>query len=118
MSSIKEQGDLFWMLTHQETQSGILTSFSVFQSDRLQPIAICCNTLTRHISSCFTDTHFNVARDIGSRCLARTSSMYHPHVVVVVLILFDPPLCTLHRLSHLPFNSPDLHVHLPCGLVR
>ena len=44
----------------------------------------------------------------------RTSSMYHPHGVVV-LILFDPPLCTLHRLSHLPFHSPDLHLHLPCG---
>ena len=33
----------------------------------------------------------------------RTSSMYHPRVVVV-LILFDPPLCALHRLSHLPFH--------------
>ena len=27
MSSIKEQGDLFWTLTHQVTQSGILTRF-------------------------------------------------------------------------------------------
>ena len=26
-NSLKEQGDLFWMLTHQETQSGILTRF-------------------------------------------------------------------------------------------
>ena len=45
----------------------------------------------------------------------------HPciiRIVVVVLILFDPPICTLHRLSHLPFRSPDLHLHLPCGLVR
>ena len=25
MSGLKEQGDLFWMLTHQETQSGNLT---------------------------------------------------------------------------------------------
>ena len=33
-------------------------------------------------------------------------------------ILFDSPLCTLHRLSHLPFHPPDLHLHLPCGLVR
>ena len=56
----------------------------------------------------FHSTHFNVARShFGSRCLARTSSMYHPHDVV--LILLDSPLCTLHRLSHL---------HLPCGLVR
>ena len=45
--------------------------------------------------------------------------MSHSHGVVV-LMLFDSPLCTLHRLSHLPFNSPDLHlhIHLPCGLVR
>ena len=35
-----------------------------------------------------------------------------------VLILFDSPLCTLHSLSHLPFHSPDLHLHLPCGWVR
>ena len=28
------------------------------------------NTLARHIFSCFTHTHCNVARDIGSRCLA------------------------------------------------
>ena len=32
--------------------------------------------------------------------------------------LFDSPLCTLHRLSHLPFHSPHFHLHLPCGLVR
>ena len=35
-----------------------------------------------------------------------------------VLILFDSPLCTLHSLSHLPFHSLDLHLHLPCGSVR
>ena len=34
------------------------------------------------------------------------------------MILFDSPLCTLHLLSHLPFHSPDLHLRLPCGLVR
>ena len=27
MSSLKEQGDLFWTLTHEDTQSGILTRF-------------------------------------------------------------------------------------------
>ena len=47
----------------------------------------------------------------------RTSTTCHLHVVVV-LILFDPLLCTLHRLSHLPFHSPVLHLHLPCGLIR
>ena len=39
----------------------------------------------------------------------QSSSMCYPHVVVV-LILFDPVLCTLHRLSHLPFHSPVLHL--------
>ena len=47
------------------------------------------------------------------------SSTYHPHGVVV-LILFDSPLCTLHRLSHLPCYSLDLHLNLPMwvGSVR
>ena len=27
MSGLKEQGDLFWMLTHQETQSGMFDKF-------------------------------------------------------------------------------------------
>ena len=31
MSSIKEQGDLFWTLTHQDTQTGILTFFCCSQ---------------------------------------------------------------------------------------
>ena len=128
MSGLKEQGDLFWTLTHQDTQSGIFDKFfflkKLLPSDRLQLIAICCNrrgVCTEHLHTShflvFHSTHFNVARDIGSRCLARTSSMYHPNGAVV-LILFDSPLCTLHRLSHLPFHSPDLHLHLPCGLVR
>ena len=37
--------------------------------------------------------------------------MYHSRSVVV-LILFDPPLCTLRRLSHLLFHSLHLHLHL------
>ena len=37
------------------------------------------------------------------------SSMCYPPVVVV-LMLFDPLLCTLHRLSHLPFHAPVLHL--------
>ena len=40
------------------------------------------------------------------------------HAQCLFCSLFDSPLCTLHRLSHLPFHSPDLHLHLPCGLVR
>ena len=51
-----------------------------------------------------------------AQSVLRTSSICHPHVVVV-LILFDPLLCTLHRLSS-SFHSPGLHLHLPCGLVR
>ena len=42
--------------------------------------------------------------------------MSHASCAVVVLILLDSPFCTLHRLSHLPSHSPDLH--LPCRLVR
>ena len=56
--------------------------------------------LRRHIFSCFTArismSHVRFAQ--GARCLARTSSMYHLHGVVV-LILFDPPLCTSPSLS-------------------
>ena len=53
--------------------------------------------------------------------VARTSfHLIRVSCAVVVLILFDSPLCTLHRLSRLPFHSPDshLHLHLPCGLFR
>ena len=32
--------------------------------------------------------------------------------------LFDPPLRTLHRLSHLLLHPPDLLLHFPCGSVR
>ena len=42
-------------------------------------------------------THFNVARDIGSRCLARITSCRHAFGRAFDLILFDPLLCTLHR---------------------
>ena len=125
MSSLKEQGDLFWTLTHQDTQSGILTRFFKFvvvrsftaDSNLLLPTGSVNRTPSHVTFLVFHSTHFNVARDIGSRCLARTSSMYHPHDVVV-LILFDSPLCTLHRLSHFSFHSSDLLLHLPCGLVR
>ena len=55
--------------------------------------------------------------DIGSSVLRARHRMYRLHGVVV-LKLFDSPLCTLHRLSHLPPHSPDLHLQLPCGLVR
>ena len=60
----------------------------------------------------FHKTYFNVARDIGS------TSCHHAFGCAFDLVLFDPQLCTLHRLSHLPFHSPVLHLQLPCGLVR
>ena len=66
----------------------------------------------------FLCTHNSVAHDIGSRCVAHViPSMSHAHRVVV-LILFDSPLCTLHSLSHLLLHPPDLHLHIPCGSVR
>ena len=47
----------------------------------------------------------------------------HDSCAVVVLILFDSPLCTLHRLSHLPFHSPlfapaDLLITTPRPLIE
>ena len=35
MSSIKEQGDLFWTLSHQVTQSGLLTRIGLLKSGNL-----------------------------------------------------------------------------------
>ena len=72
------------------------------------------NTPTRHI---FSHVHalISMAHVTLAQGVLRTSSMCHPHVVVV-LILFDPLLCTLHRLSHLHLHSPVLHLHLPCGV--
>ena len=43
--------------------------------------------------------------------------MYHA-LCVVVLNLFDSPLCTLHSLSHFVLHPPDLHLHFQCGSVR
>ena len=86
----------------------VVGSFTA-DSNLLQPTGCCeLNTLTRHIFSCFT-AHISMSHVTVAQGVLRTSSMCHLHVVVVVLILFDPLLCTLHRLSHL---------HLPCGLVR
>ena len=42
---------------------------------------------TRHIFSCFTHAHFNVERDIGSRCLARITSCHHAFGCAFDLIL-------------------------------
>ena len=77
----------------------VVRSFTA-DGNLLQPTEGCDqNTLTHHIFSCFLCTHDSVAHDIGSRCVAHViPSMFH---VVVVLILFDSPLCALHRLSHL-----------------
>ena len=126
MSSIKEQGDLFWTLIHQDTQRGILTFFFkekevvvrpfTAESNLLQPTGRCeQKTLTRHIFShlhaFMTVSHTTLAQDVCPH------HVIHASCAVVVLILFDSPLCTLHRLSHLLFHSLDLHLHLPCGLV-
>ena len=126
MSGLKEQGDLFWMLTHQETQSGnfdnifkfvVVKSFTA-DSNLLQPTG----GWTKHPHTshflALACAHFNVARDIGSRCLARITSCHHAFICAFDLILFDPLFCTLHCLSHLPFHSPVLHLQLPCGLLR
>ena len=60
MSRLKEQGDLFWLLTHQETQSGIWTIFEfvVVRSFFADRNLLLFTHLTRHIFSCFTAYSF------------------------------------------------------------
>ena len=124
-SGPKEQGDLFWMLSHQETQSGIFDIFLFVvvrsltaDSSLLQPTGGVNRTPSHVTFSRVVQTHFNFARDIGSRCLARITSCHHAFGCAFGLLLFDPLLCTLHRLAHLPYHSPVLQLHLPCELVR
>ena len=95
----------------------VVRSFTV-ESNLLQPTESVNNTPS-HVTFCrVLHAHFNVARDIGSRCLVRITSCHLAFGCAFDLILFDPLLCTLHRLSHLPFHSLVLHLHLPFGLVR
>ena len=64
----------------------------------------------------FHHTHFNVAHNIGSRWL---SASRHPCFMRSVCSDLSSTLhFALFTLSHLPFHSPDVHLHLPCGLVR
>ena len=64
----------------------------------------------------FHRTHFNVAHNIGSRWL---SASRHPCFMRSVCSDLSSTLhFALFTLSHLPFHSPDVHLHLPCGLVR
>ena len=64
MSGLKEQGDLFWMLTHQETHGGILTRFLEFvavrsfaaDSNLLQP-TVCVNKTPSHVTFSRTCMH-------------------------------------------------------------
>ena len=73
---------------------------------------------TSHSLVCFTTlismSHTTLAQDVCPHHVMSSCAW------VVVLTLFDSPSCTLHRLTHLPFHSPHLllHLHLPCGLVR
>ena len=64
----------------------------------------------------FARTHFNVARDIGSRCSAR-------HVIHVSCACVFDFSSTLHFALFtvsliIYFISPNLHLHLLCGSVR
>ena len=72
----------FWTLTHQDTQSGILTTFFLKKKNVVvRPLtadgnllqltgSVNRNTLFTSHFLVFHRTHFNVARDIGSRCSA------------------------------------------------
>ena len=96
MSGLKEQGDLFWMLTHQETQSGmfdifllvVLRSFTA-DSNLLQPTG-CVNRTPSHDTffPCFT-AHISMSHVTLAQGVLRTSSMCHPHVVVVLILFVD-----------------------------
>ena len=57
-------------------------------------------------------THFNVARDIGSKCLARITSCHQAFGCAFDLILCDPLLCTLHCLSHSLFHCFSFFIFL------
>ena len=78
MSGSKEQGDLFWTLTHQETQSGIFDKFFLFvvvkwftaDCNLLQPTGCVYRTPSHVTFLALACIHFHVVRDIGSRCFA------------------------------------------------
>ena len=75
MSSLKEQGDLFWMHTSKNSDLNfgkiffvVVRSFTA-DSNLLQPTGVCeQNTLTRHIFSCLhtliSMSHVTVAQDV------------------------------------------------------
>ena len=89
-------------------------------SSRLCPLYFCEQntshvTYSRVLHTLISMSHVTLAQ---RKCLARITSCHHAFGCAFDLRLFDPLLCTLHRLSHLPFLSPVLHLHLPCGLVR
>ena len=99
------QEDLFWTLTHQDTQSGILTIFLL--SDRLQLTAVCCNRrgvwtalLTRHIFSVLHNTHTLVSsRKFG---VSTSHVMRHLHALMLcVWFSSTSPLFSLFCLSSL-----------------
>ena len=87
----------------------VVRSFTV-DSNLLQPTGG-VNRTPSHVTFSRTCMHSFQCRT----CLARITSCHHAFGCAFDLILFDPLLCTLHRLSHLPFHSPVLHLHFPCG---
>ena len=94
----------------------VVRSFTAV-SNLLQPTGVWTeHPHTSHVLA-VACTHFNVARDIGSSLVVRAR---HPCVICMLCVAwFSATLpFALHRLFHLPFHSPVLHLHLPCGLVR
>ena len=103
----------------REDSRAVLDNVHLHSSHVANELQLCeQNTLTRHIFS-----HLHALISMSHTTLAHEvcpHHVIHGSCAVVVLILFDSPFCTLHRLSHLPLHSPDLHlrIHLPCRLVR
>ena len=119
MSSITEQGDLFWTLTHQENQSGffsrkkngVVRSFTV-GSNLLQP------TGTRHMFSCLqaclAASHVTLAQGV----VRITSSMFHALEWLCVLISLRHSILHSSQSLSSSTSSSWSFLHLLCGSVR
>ena len=84
-SSLKEQGDLFWMLTHQETQSDIFDDFSVVRSftadsNLLQPTG-CVNRTPSHVTFSRFSQHISMSHVTLAQGVLRAR---HPCIIRMV----------------------------------
>ena len=89
MSDVKEQGDLFWMLTHQETQSRFLTRFFQFvlvrsftaDSNLLQP-TVGVNRTPSHV----TFSHLHALISMSHVTLVQGVMRTSRHVIMCLVV--------------------------------